>query len=72
VDHENRWPRTTPEDLIRAPVVCEVERLELRAELLAETHIDCSPPWLAQQGRGNRASPRPLVSTPNSPGDIGP
>jgi NADPH:quinone reductase-like Zn-dependent oxidoreductase len=52
VEHENRWPRTTPEDLIRAPAVREVERSELRADLLAETHTDCSHPWFAQHGRG--------------------
>jgi len=51
MEHENRRPRTTPEDLVRAPVVCEVELLELRADLLAEAHTDCFHPWFAQHGR---------------------
>ena len=68
VEHENRRPRTTPKDLVRAPVVCEVELLELRADLLAQAHTGCSHPRSAQHGRGHRptamASGRPTSEAP--------
>jgi hypothetical protein len=73
VEHEHRWPRTTSEDLIRAPIVSEVERLELRADLLAEAHpnapIHASLSMVAAtrrpQWRAEATSEAPGVNLPN-------